>query len=108
MIWPASLAPFHVHMVLIGGSDETQLAIAREIQAELERNGLAVLFDDRAAGPGAKFADAELIGCPVRVTVGKRTATDGSADVQVRRGRDQRPVPVADVAAVVQAALSEA
>ena len=108
MIWPASLAPFHIHMVVIGGSDEPQFGIAREIQAELERDGLAVLFDDRSAGPGAKFADAELIGCPVRVTVGKRTATEGSADVQVRRGRDQRPVPVADVAAAVQAALSEA
>jgi prolyl-tRNA synthetase len=108
MIWPASLAPFHVHIVVIGGSDEPQFAIAREIQAELERDGLAVLFDDRSAGPGAKFADAELIGCPVRVTVGKRTATEGSADVQVRRGRDQRPVPVGDVAAAVQAALSEA
>jgi len=67
-----------------------------------------VLFDDRAAGPGAKFTDAELLGCPVRVTVGKRTATDGSADVQVRRGREQRPVPVGDVGAAVQAALSEA
>jgi prolyl-tRNA synthetase len=67
-----------------------------------------VLFDDRSTGPGAKFADAELIGCPVRVTVGKRTATEGSADVQVRRGRDQRPVPVSDVAAAVHAALSEA
>jgi prolyl-tRNA synthetase len=108
MIWPASLAPFHAHMVVIGGSDEPQFAIAREIQAELEGGGLAVLFDDRSAGPGAKFADAELIGCPVRVTVGKRTATEGSADVQVRRGRDQRPVPVADVAAAVHAALSEA
>ena len=108
-IWPASLAPFHVHMVVIGDEPTSRSsAIAREIQAELERAGLTVLFDDRSSGPGAKFADAELIGCPVRVTVGKRTATDGSADVQVRRGRDQRPVPVADVAAAVHAALSEA
>jgi prolyl-tRNA synthetase len=95
-------------MVVIGGADEPQFAIARDIQAELERGGLAVLFDDRSTGPGAKFADAELIGCPVRVTVGKRTAIEGSADVQVRRGRDQRPVPVGDVPAAVQAALSEA
>ena len=108
IIWPASLAPFQTHMVVIGGPDEPQFGIAREIQAELERDGLTVLFDDRSSGPGAKFADAELIGCPVRVTVGKRTATEGSADVQVRRGRDQRPVAVADVAAAVHAALSEA
>ena len=62
--WPASLAPFHAHMIVIGGTDEPQFGIAREIQAELERDGLAVLFDDRSSGPGAKFADAELIGCP--------------------------------------------
>ena len=61
-----------------------------------------------SSGPGAKVADAQLIGCPVRVTIGKRTATEGSADVQVRRGREQRPVAVAEVAATVQAVLSEA
>ncbi len=108
IVWPASLAPFQVHMVVIGGADEQQFGIAREIQAELERDGLTVLFDDRSSGPGAKFADAELIGCPVRVTVGKRTAAEGSADVQIRRGRDQRPVAVVDVAAAVHAALAEA
>ena len=52
IIWPASLAPFHVHMVVIGGADEPQFAIARDIQAELERGGLAVLFDDRVGRPG--------------------------------------------------------
>jgi prolyl-tRNA synthetase len=108
IIWPASIAPFHVHMVVIGEESDPQRAIANELRSELVEAGAEVLFDDRAAGPGAKFADAELIGCPVRVTVGKRTATDGSADVQVRRGRDQRPVPVGDVGAAVQAALSEA
>ena len=108
IVWPASLAPFQVHMVVIGSADEQQFGIAREIQAELERDGLTVLFDDRSSGPGAKFADAELIGCPVRVTVGKRTAAEGSADVQIRRGRDQRPVAVVDVSAAVHAALAEA
>jgi prolyl-tRNA synthetase len=108
MMWPASLAPFHVHMVVIGGRDDPQFALAREIQAALERDGLTVLFDDRAASPGSRFADAELIGMPARVTVGKRTASDGTADVQVRRGRDQRTVAVADVPAVVRAAVDAA
>ena len=106
--WPASLAPFHVHMVVIGGADDPQLAVAREIQAELERDGLTVLFDDRPASPGSRFADAELIGMPARVTVGKRTATDGTADVQVRRGRDQRTLAVAEVPAAVRAAVDAA
>ncbi len=106
--WPASLAPFHVHMVVIGGGDDPQFAVAREIQAELERDGLTVLFDDRSASPGSRFADAELIGMPARVTVGKRTATDGTADVQVRRGRDQRTLAVAEVPAAVRAAVDAA
>jgi prolyl-tRNA synthetase len=106
--WPASLAPFHVHMVVIGGPDEPQFAVAREIQGTLERDGLTVLFDDRAASPGSRFADAELIGMPARVTVGKRTVSEGTADVQTRRGRDQRSVAVADVGAAVRAAVDAA
>jgi prolyl-tRNA synthetase len=106
--WPASVAPFHVHMVVIGGPDDPQFPIAREIQAELEGEGLTVLFDDRSASPGSRFADAELIGMPARVTVGKRTASDGTADVQTRRGREQVSVAVADVGAAVRAAVDAA
>ena len=106
--WPATLAPFHVHMVVIGGADDPQFPIAREIQRTLEADGLSVLFDDRAASPGSRFADAELIGMPARVTVGKRTATEGTADVQVRRGREQQSLPVAEVAAAVRAAVDAA
>jgi prolyl-tRNA synthetase len=108
MMWPASLAPFHVHMVVIGGAADPQFALARDIQRQLEDDGLSVLFDDRAASPGSRFADAELIGMPARVTVGKRTATDGTADVQVRRGRDQQALPIADVPAAVRAAIDAA
>ncbi len=108
IMWPASLAPFHVHMVVIGGQDDPQFPIARDIQAQLEAAGLTVLFDDRAASPGSRFADAELIGMPARVTVGKRTASEGTADVQVRRGREQRSVAVADVAAAVSVAVAQA
>jgi len=106
--WPSTLAPFHVHMVLIGGEHDPQFPIAREIQRTLEADGLSVLFDDRVASPGSRFADAELIGMPARVTVGKRTATEGTADVQVRRGREQRSLPVAEVAAAVRAAVDAA
>jgi prolyl-tRNA synthetase len=105
MMWPASLAPFHVHMVVIGGPDDPQFALARDLQRQLEDDGLSVLFDDRAASPGSRFADAELMGMPARVTVGKRTATDGTADVQVRRGREQQALAVADVRAAVRAAI---
>ena len=102
IVWPAAIAPFDAHMVVIGADGDPQLGVADQIESELESAGLAVLVDDRDIGPGARFADAELIGAPARITVGKRTATDGTVDVQVRRGRDQSSVPVADVSAAVR------
>ncbi|MGN6377691.1 MAG: proline--tRNA ligase [Gaiellales bacterium] len=105
IVWPASLAPFDAHMVVIGADGDPQLKVAESIEAELEAAGLSVLVDDRDAGPGARFADAELIGAPARITVGRRTATEGTVDVQVRRGRQQSSVPAAEVPAAVARAL---
>ena len=92
--WPRSLAPFDVHVVGLGrpGSDERELAEA--IYRELQATGLDVLLDDRDAGPGEKFADAELLGCPLRLTVGRRTREAGEVEAQVRRGREARTVPL--------------
>src|SRR5690242_3759911 len=92
-------------MVVIGGEGDPQLAVAESIGRELEAGGVSVLVDDRDMGPGARFADAELIGAPARITVGKRTAEGGPVDVQVRRGREQTSVPVAELAAAVARAL---
>jgi prolyl-tRNA synthetase len=108
IVWPAAVAPFDVHLVVIGGPEDPQRAAADRLREELESAGVDVLFDDRAKSPGEKFADAELIGCPVRVTIGKRTATEGSADLQVRRGRVASTLPVADVAAAARTALATA
>jgi prolyl-tRNA synthetase len=63
--------------------------------------GLEVLYDERDAGPGEKFADAELLGCPLRVTVGRRTLGAGEIEVQLRRGREARTVPVEGAAAAI-------
>jgi prolyl-tRNA synthetase len=105
IVWPAAIAPFDAHMVVIGADGDPQLSVAAGIEAELDAAGVSVLVDDRDAGPGARFADAELIGAPARITVGKRTATDGTVDVQARRGRQQSSVPVAEVSAAVARAL---
>ena len=90
--WPRALAPFDVELVALGkpGSDERDLA--EQIDGELREAGLDVLIDDRDAGPGEKFTDAELIGCPLRVTVGKRTRESGELEVQTRRGRESGSV----------------
>ena len=92
--WPRSIAPFDVELVGLGkpGSDERELA--ERLYGELAAQGLDVLYDDRDAGPGEKFADAELLGCPARATVGRRTLAGGELEVQVRRGRESRSVPL--------------
>ena len=92
--WPRSLAPFDVHLVGLGkaGTDEHELA--ETLYDELRALGLDVIYDDRDLGPGAKFADAELVGCPLRLTVGRRTIEAGEVEAQVRRGRETRSVPL--------------
>jgi prolyl-tRNA synthetase len=92
--WPRSLAPFDVHLVGLGkpGSDEHELT--ERLYGELRALGLDVVYDDRDLGPGAKFADAELVGVPLRLTVGKRTIAAGEIEAQVRRGRETRSVPL--------------
>jgi prolyl-tRNA synthetase len=94
--WPRALAPFAVHLVAIGRPGAPERAAAEEAYEELLAAGVEVLYDDRDAGPGEKFADAELLGCPLRLTVGRRALETGEAEVQVRRGRKEAPgVPLA-------------
>jgi prolyl-tRNA synthetase len=107
MIWPRALAPFEVHMVVIGDADSEQFRIAEGLDAELSADGIPVLFDDRDMSPGVKFADAELIGAPVRLTVGKRTVTEGTVDVQARRAREQTSTSVQEAAETVRGILRE-
>ena len=93
--WPRSLAPFDVHLVGLGRPDSPERELAEDVYATLLEAGVAVLYDDRDAGPGEKFADAELLGCPLRLTIGKRSVESGSIEVQRRRGReDAEPVPI--------------
>jgi prolyl-tRNA synthetase len=99
--WPRALAPFDVELVGIGAPESDERALADELYGQLSGAGLDVLYDDRDAGPGEKFADAELLGCPVRVTVGRRTLAAGEVEVQIRRGREQRSVPVQGAAAAI-------
>jgi prolyl-tRNA synthetase len=89
--WPRSLAPFAVHLVVIGEHGSPERAAAERLYDALGAGGIDVLYDDRDAGPGEKFADAELLGCPLRVTIGRRALQSGQAEVQLRRGRVDAP-----------------
>ena len=68
--------------------------MAEEIYEELQREGMDVIYDDRDASPGEKFADAELLGCPLRLTVGRKGLENGEVEAQVRRGQDKRSLPL--------------
>ena len=81
--------------------------MADRLYSQLKEGGLETLYDDREASPGEKFADAELVGCPVRVTVGRRALAEGEVEVQVRRGRETRTVGVESAADAVAAIWRE-
>ncbi|HMI72848.1 MAG TPA: His/Gly/Thr/Pro-type tRNA ligase C-terminal domain-containing protein, partial [Solirubrobacteraceae bacterium] len=101
--WPKSIAPWDVEIVAIGKPDTPEREAAEQLYAELSEAGLKVLLDDRDAGPGEKFADAELLGVPLRLTVGKRSLESGCAEAQARRGRaDHEGVPLRDAAEAVR------
>jgi prolyl-tRNA synthetase len=97
IVWPRSLAPYEVEVVAIGAAGAEAIEAAEQAARELEAAGLQVLLDDRDLRPGEKFADADLLGCPVRVTVGKKTLEDGRADVLVRSDRSEERVPVGEL-----------
>jgi prolyl-tRNA synthetase len=105
--WPRALAPFEVHLVALGkpGTEEHQLA--ERLYGELLEAGIDVLYDDRDMRPGEKFAEAELLGCPLRVVAGKRSLEAGELEVQVRRGTEQRAVPIEGAAEALAALLTE-
>jgi prolyl-tRNA synthetase len=89
--WPKALAPFAVHLIVIGKPGTPERDAAEALYDTLREGGVEVLYDDRDAGPGEKFADAELLGCPLRLTVGRRALESNEIEVQVRRGREQAP-----------------
>jgi prolyl-tRNA synthetase len=97
IVWPRSIAPYDVHVVALPGVEQQ----AEEAARLLDEAGAEVLLDDRDARAGEKFADADLIGIPLRVTVGKKTAEDGAVDVRDREGGEERRVPLAELGNVV-------
>ena len=93
-----------MHIVLIGDEGSPAAEYAVGLWAQLSDLGLDVVLDDRAGlRPGEKFAEADLLGCPIRVTVGTRTLPDGPLEVQMRRGHAKTEVPIDDAPRAIQA-----
>jgi prolyl-tRNA synthetase len=100
--WPRAIAPWDVHVVALGKDGTPERAAAETLYDELQSTGVQALLDDRDAGTGEKLTDAELLGVPLRVVVGKRSLESGTAEAQARRGaRDLDPVPLEGAAAAV-------
>jgi prolyl-tRNA synthetase len=97
IVWPSSIAPYDIHVLALHGGSDDLLDEAAKVASLLEATGLDVLLDDSDERPGEKFADADLIGCPVRVIVGKKTLDDGMVDVRTRDGAADERVPSSDV-----------
>ena len=93
IVWPRSVAPYDVHLVVLKGAEQ----IGEQAATALEGAGFDVLLDDRDLRPGEKFADADLIGIPTRVTAGKKSLEDGLVDVRDRASGEERRVNVADL-----------
>ncbi|HEX7540533.1 MAG TPA: proline--tRNA ligase [Anaerolineales bacterium] len=86
LVWPITVAPFQVHLVLLRGKGTPQAEEAADkVYADLQAAGIEVLYDDRDESPGIKFNDADLIGCPVRITVSERALAQGGVEMKLRR-----------------------
>jgi prolyl-tRNA synthetase len=102
IVWPWAIAPFHVHLVPVSVKDAGQMAAAEELYRELRAAGLEVLMDDREERAGVKFKDADLLGVPIRVTIGNALAKEGVVEVRQRATRTDRRVPKAEVVGVIR------
>ena len=94
IVWPPAVAPWQVHLVGLGKPDDDAAGVAADLYNELSASGVECVLDDREAGTGEKLTDAELLGCPLRVTIGKRGLAEGIVEAQVRRGGAEHKLPV--------------
>ncbi len=100
IIWPLSVAPYHISVIPVNVKDEAQMEIANKIYTELKAIGVDALLDDRKERPGVKFKDSELIGIPMRVTVGKKI-TEGEVEFKLRDG-EMEVIKINDVSRIVK------
>jgi prolyl-tRNA synthetase len=108
IIWPMPIAPFQVLITLVNPKDEAVRGAGERLYAELQEGGVEVLLDDRDERPGSKFADADLLGIPLRVTVGSRALLEGALELQERRNGARSLLPVADACATIVAMVNAA
>jgi prolyl-tRNA synthetase len=105
--WPVSIAPYSVHITALDVRDENVYTAAKAIHDELEAVGIDTLFDDRDARPGHKFKDADLIGIPIRLTIGKRGLDEGIVELKLRTSQEVQKLKPAEVLTAVKQVIEE-
>jgi len=107
IIWPVSIAPYQVYLCPLHKENSEAEDIAEKVYAELEAEGLEVLFDDRRESPGVKFNDADLLGIPLRVTISPRTLDKNSVEIKRRSEKEAQLVPIDGIAARLKKMVTE-
>ena len=116
MIWPISVAPYVVHLIVLPkkvkkqGADDDGLdpvSVAEQLYQEFQSSGIEILFDDRQESPGVKFNDADLIGIPIRLTVSERALQAGGIEVKRRDQKDKNIIPTDNIYAYVKTTIAE-
>jgi prolyl-tRNA synthetase len=103
IIWPLPIAPYEVAVLELQQDDDAVIATSKRLYEELQAAGIDVLYDDRDERAGVKFKDADLIGVPYRIAVGKKGLAEGVVELKLRRGTEVRKIKIAEVAALVAA-----
>jgi len=108
IIWPVSVAPYTVALLLLDPKDAAVTAVANQLAADLEAQGIDVLLDDREERPGVKFKDADLIGAPFRVVVGAKSLAKGGVELKPRTTKDFEMIPINQAAGQIAQRIAEA
>jgi prolyl-tRNA synthetase len=107
IVWPISLSPYEVEILPINVQHAETVRVAETIAAELDRAGIGVLYDDRDERPGVKFKDADLIGIPIRLSIGERSLATGDIEIKFRKTGEMRKVPMAQAVQETLNAVAE-
>jgi len=105
LLWPASIAPYPVHLVVLPGREVDTNAIAAGVEGSLTAAGFEPLVDDREESAGVKFNDADLIGLPVRLTISERAFKQGGVEFKLRSSGEARIIPVEQVVDEVRSTI---
>ena len=105
LTWPVHVSPFDVHLIAVNMKDEAQVELAEKLYNHLKQNRFDLLFDDRTERAGVKFADSDLIGLPIRITVGKK-ANEGIVEVKVRKTGEMREIHYEEIVTTITEMLA--